>query len=35
MRPGTHPECGHLSLRSLSTIAQTIRAGTGLTVEVF
>jgi len=35
MRPGAHPECGHLSLRSLSTIAQAIRAGTGLTVEVF
>ena len=35
MRPGAHPECGHLSLRSLSAIAQAIRAGTGLTVEVF
>jgi wyosine [tRNA(Phe)-imidazoG37] synthetase (radical SAM superfamily) len=35
MRPTMHPECGHLSLRSLSRIAQTVRTGTGLRVEVF
>jgi wyosine [tRNA(Phe)-imidazoG37] synthetase (radical SAM superfamily) len=35
MRPTMHPECGHLSLRSLSRIAQTVRAGTGLRVEVY
>jgi len=34
-RPPMHPECGHLPLRSLSRIAQTVRAGTGLRVEVF
>lgn len=35
MRPTMHPECGHLPLRSLSRIAHTVRAGTGLPVEVY
>lgn len=35
MRPTMHPECGHLSLRSLSRIAHTVRTGTGLSVEVY
>ncbi len=35
MRPATLSECGHLSLRSLSAIAQAVRTGTGLKVEVF
>ncbi len=35
MRPTMHPECGHLPLKSLSRIAHAVRAGTGLTVEVF
>lgn len=35
MRATIHPECGHLSLRSLSRIAQAVRAGTDLPVEVF
>jgi len=35
MRPTMHPDCEHLSLKSLSRIAQTVRAGTGLRVEVF
>lgn len=35
MRPTTYPLCGHLSLKSLSRIAQIVRAGTGLAVEVF
>jgi wyosine [tRNA(Phe)-imidazoG37] synthetase (radical SAM superfamily) len=35
MRPTMHPQCEHLSLKSLSRIAQTVRAGTGLRVEVF
>ena len=34
-RPSTHSECGHLPLKSLSDIAQVVRAQTGLTVEVF
>jgi len=35
MRPTMHPECEHLSLKSLSRIAHAVRAGTGLPVEVF
>jgi len=35
MRPTMHPECGHLPLRTLSRIAQSVRAGTGLHAEVF
>lgn len=35
MRAIIHPECGHLSLRSLSRIAQAVRTGTDLPVEVF
>ncbi|MBK9137719.1 MAG: radical SAM protein [Verrucomicrobia bacterium] len=35
MRAIIHPECGHLPLRSLSRIAQAVRAGTDLPVEVF
>lgn len=35
MRPTMHPECGHLSLKTLSRIAQSVRAGTGLRAEVF
>jgi wyosine [tRNA(Phe)-imidazoG37] synthetase (radical SAM superfamily) len=34
-RPTAHSECGHLPLRSLSGIAQTVRKTTGLNVEVF
>ncbi|MEW6306550.1 MAG: radical SAM protein [Verrucomicrobiota bacterium] len=34
-RPTPHSECGHLPLRSLSRIAQTVRQVTGLKVEVF
>lgn len=34
-RPTPHSECGHLPLRSLSRIAQQVRAVTGLKVEVF
>ncbi len=34
-RPTTHSECGHLSLKSLSRIAQTVRQVTGLKAEVF
>lgn len=34
-RPVPHPECGHLPLRVLSTIAQTVRQITGLKAEVF
>lgn len=34
-RPTPHSECGHLPLRVLSQIAQTVRAATGLKVEVF
>lgn len=34
-RPTTHSECGHLPLRSLSRIAQTVRSTTGLKAEVF
>jgi hypothetical protein len=34
-RPTPHSECGHLPLKSLSRIAQTVRAATGLRAEVF
>ncbi len=34
-RPTPRSECSHLSLRSLSRIAQTVRQATGLKVEVF
>jgi len=34
-RPTPHSECGHLPLRSLSRIAQTLKKVTGLRVEVF
>lgn len=34
-RPHFNDECGHLPLRQLSQIAQTVRAVTGLNVEVF
>jgi len=34
-RPTTHRECGHLSLKCLSRIAQTVRQVTGLKAEVF
>ncbi len=34
-RPGVHPEWGHLPLRVLSQIAQTVRQTTGLHTEVF
>lgn len=34
-RPTTHPECGHLPLRTLSQIALTVRNLTGLKAEVF
>ncbi len=34
-RAPTHPECGHLPLRTLSRIAQKVRASTRLPVEVF
>ena len=34
-RPTLNPECGHLPLRTLSGIAQTLRSRTGLNVEVF
>lgn len=34
-RPTTHSECGHLSLKCLSRIAQTVRQVTGLKAEVF
>ena len=34
-RPTPHSECGHLSLKSLSRIAQAVRISTGLTAEVF
>lgn len=35
MRPTMHPGCSHLSLKTLSRIAQSVRAGTGLRAEVF
>jgi wyosine [tRNA(Phe)-imidazoG37] synthetase (radical SAM superfamily) len=35
MRPTMDPTCRHLPLRTLSSIAQRVRAGTGLRVEVF
>ena len=34
-RPGVHPEWGHLPLRVLSLIAQTVRQTAGLRAEVF
>lgn len=34
-RPAAHPECAHLALRSLCRIAQAVRSGTNLAVEVF
>jgi len=34
-RPMPHSECGHLPLKVLSNIAQTVRQMTGLTTEVF
>ena len=34
-RPAAQPECGHLPLRTLSAIAQRVRAGSGLRAEVF
>jgi wyosine [tRNA(Phe)-imidazoG37] synthetase (radical SAM superfamily) len=34
-RPTTHPDIGHLSLRTLSQIAQRVRDVTGLKAEVF
>jgi wyosine [tRNA(Phe)-imidazoG37] synthetase (radical SAM superfamily) len=34
-RPTAHSECGHLSLKSLSRIAQLVRLVTGLKAEVF
>jgi len=34
-RPTVNPQCGHLPLRTLSRIAQTVRSRTGLKVEVF
>lgn len=34
-RPTPHSVCGHLSLRSLSSIARRVREDTGLTAEVF
>ena len=34
-RPAARPECGHLPLKSLSQIAQTVRRVTGLKAEVF
>ena len=34
-RPTFHPQCGHLPLRVLSQIAQTVKAISGLNAEVF
>jgi wyosine [tRNA(Phe)-imidazoG37] synthetase (radical SAM superfamily) len=34
-RPTPHSECGHLPLRTLSQIAQSVRGATGLPAEVF
>jgi wyosine [tRNA(Phe)-imidazoG37] synthetase (radical SAM superfamily) len=34
-RPVTNPDCGHLKLKVLSRIAQTVRITTGLKAEVF
>jgi wyosine [tRNA(Phe)-imidazoG37] synthetase (radical SAM superfamily) len=34
-RPVTNPDCGHLKLKVLSRIAQTVRLTTGLKAEVF
>jgi wyosine [tRNA(Phe)-imidazoG37] synthetase (radical SAM superfamily) len=34
-RPVTNPDCGHLKLKVLSRIAQTVRLTTGLKTEVF
>ncbi len=35
LRPTMDPDCGHLPLKTLSRIAQRVRVGTGLRVEVF
>ncbi|HWN94475.1 MAG TPA: radical SAM protein [Methylomirabilota bacterium] len=34
-RPTVNPQCGHLPLRTLSRIAQTVRSRTGLKAEIF
>lgn len=34
-RPTVNPQCGHLPLRTLSRIAQTVRSRTGLNAEIF
>lgn len=34
-RPTLHPECGHLPLKILSRIAQTVRETSGLAAEIF
>jgi wyosine [tRNA(Phe)-imidazoG37] synthetase (radical SAM superfamily) len=34
-RPTVDPQCGHLPLRTLSRIAQTVRSTTGLNAEIF
>ena len=34
-RPTVDPQCGHLPLRTLSRIAQTVRSRTGLRAEIF
>ena len=34
-RPTVDPQCGHLPLRTLSRIAQTVRSRTGLNAEIF
>ena len=34
-RPTPHSECGHLPLKTLSQIAQSVRGATGLQAEVF
>ena len=34
-RPTVDPQCGHLPLRSLSRLAQTVRNRTGLNAEIF
>jgi hypothetical protein len=34
-RPTVNPQCGHLPLRTLSRIAQTVRTRTGLNAEIF
>ena len=34
-RPTVNPACGHLPLRTLSRIGQTVRSRTGLKTEIF